>query len=38
MKKNKYFLIGPYPPPLGGVSVYIYRSKKDWNQWVLRLK
>lgn len=28
MKKNKYFLIGPYPPPLGGVSVYIYRSKK----------
>ncbi|MGG0237425.1 glycosyltransferase family 4 protein [Bacillus rhizoplanae] len=28
MNKNKYFLIGPYPPPLGGVSVYIYRSKK----------
>lgn len=21
----KYFLIGPYPPPYGGVSVYIYR-------------
>jgi glycosyltransferase involved in cell wall biosynthesis len=25
---EKYFLIGPYPPPLGGVSVYIYRYSK----------
>jgi glycosyltransferase involved in cell wall biosynthesis len=25
---NKYFLIGPFPPPLGGVSVYIYRYGK----------
>lgn len=24
----KYYIIGPYPPPLGGVSVYIYRYKK----------
>ncbi|KMN75005.1 MULTISPECIES: glycosyltransferase family 4 protein [Bacillus cereus group] len=25
---GKYFLIGPYPPPLGGVSIYIYRYSK----------
>jgi glycosyltransferase involved in cell wall biosynthesis len=24
----KYFLIGPYPPPLGGISVFIYRYSK----------
>lgn len=24
----KYFLIGPYPPPLGGISVYVYRLRK----------
>lgn len=24
----KYYLIGPYPPPLGGVSVYVYRFSK----------
>ncbi len=24
----KYCLIGPYPPPLGGVSVYVYRFSK----------
>jgi glycosyltransferase involved in cell wall biosynthesis len=25
---EKYILIGPYPPPLGGVSVFIYRYSK----------
>jgi glycosyltransferase involved in cell wall biosynthesis len=25
----KYCLIGPYPPPLGGVSVYVYRYGKE---------
>ena len=24
----KYYLIGPYPPPLGGVSIYAYRYSK----------
>ena len=24
----KYYLFGPYPPPLGGVSVYVYRFSK----------
>jgi glycosyltransferase involved in cell wall biosynthesis len=25
----KYFVIGPYPPPLGGVSVFVYRFIKQ---------
>lgn len=28
----KYVFIGPYPPPLGGVSVYIYRFSKMLRQ------
>ncbi|MCL4517073.1 MAG: glycosyltransferase family 4 protein [Firmicutes bacterium] len=27
----KYYLIGPYPPPLGGVSVYVYRYVRILN-------
>jgi glycosyltransferase involved in cell wall biosynthesis len=27
-KTEKFILIGPYPPPLGGVSVFIYRYSK----------
>ena len=28
-KYDKILIIGPYPPPLGGVSVYIYRLSKS---------
>jgi len=27
-KKKKYYIVGPYPPPYGGVSVFIYRYSK----------
>lgn len=27
-KNSKILLVGPYPPPLGGVSVHIKRLKK----------
>lgn len=27
-RRTRYYLVGPFPPPLGGVSVYSYRLKK----------
>ena len=26
---NRILIVGPYPPPLGGISVFIYRLKKN---------